>query len=178
MTQLFLVRHAASSGQAPDAPLTEAGLAQADALAQFLGSREVARIIASPYLRAVQTIEPFAAISGKSIELDERLVEHRLSALDLPDWREQLRASFSDLDRCLEGGESSRAARARALTVVGEAAAAGRPTVLVTHGKLLALLLGTFDASVDYEFWEKLSNPDVFVVQARARSFQRIWRTE
>ena len=146
-------------------------------MAGFLSTLDIACIVSSPYRRAVQTIEPFAVQRRLPIELDARLIEHRLSGVDLPDWREQLRSSFSDLDRCLEGGESSRAARERALAAVEDVAATGQRTLLVTHGKLLALLLGVFDATVGYEVWEKLSNPDVYSINTRDRSFRRIWTT-
>src|SRR4051812_46465684 len=52
---LLLVRHCQSSGQAPDAPLTPLGQQQADQLADLLQARGIARIVSSPYTRAVQT---------------------------------------------------------------------------------------------------------------------------
>jgi 2,3-bisphosphoglycerate-dependent phosphoglycerate mutase len=177
MTEIILVRHASSTHQATDAPLTAAGAAQSVMLAELLSTLEVTRIVSSPYRRAVQTVEPFSAQSGLAIELDARLGEHRLSGLELADWGEHLRASFDDLDRCLNGGESSRAARERALAAVEEAAATGQRTLLSTHGKLLALLLSAFDASVGYDVWQKLSNPDVYVLNPRAGSFRRLWKT-
>jgi 2,3-bisphosphoglycerate-dependent phosphoglycerate mutase len=175
MSEIIHVRHAASSGQAPDAPLTAAGLKQAHVLAELLSTLAVERIASSPYRRALQTVEPFRASAALDIELDARLVEQTMSAHDLPDWRDQLRESFNDLDRRLEGGESSREARARGLAALNGAVASGQRTVLVSHGKLLTLLLSAFDPSVGYDVWEKLSNPDVFVVQVRERSFRRIW---
>lgn len=177
MTEIILVRHASSTHQAPEAPLTAAGLAQAETLAEVLSTLDVARIVSSPYRRAVQTLVPFSTRSGIAIELDARLIEHRLSGVELADWRQHLRTSFTDLDMCLEGGESSRAARERGLAAVEEAAATGQRTLLVTHGKLLALLLGAFDASVGYEAWEKLSNPDLYVLDPRAQTFRRLWKT-
>ena len=174
-TEIILVRHATSSHQAPEAPLTAAGIAQAQALAELLDTLDIARIVSSPLRRAVQTAEPFSARSGLSIELDPRLSERRLSGSDLPDWRAHLRASFIDLDRCLEGGESARDARMRGLAVIDEAVATGRRTVLVTHGTLLALLLGAFDPSIGYEVWDRLSIPDVYIVQTRAGTLRRIW---
>ncbi|HTU59090.1 MAG TPA: histidine phosphatase family protein [Polyangiales bacterium] len=42
------MRHAASTGQAADAPLTAAGFAQAEALTKLLCALDVARIVSSP----------------------------------------------------------------------------------------------------------------------------------
>ena len=62
-SEVILVRHATSSHQAPEAPLSEAGFAEARALADLLGTLDIAHIVASPLLREVQTAEPFSARS-------------------------------------------------------------------------------------------------------------------
>src|SRR5690242_3154619 len=98
MDELYLVRHCASTGQAPDAPLTEAGFAQARALATALPRGCVDRIICSPYKRAIQSVTPFAELNRLPIELDDRLRERSLNIRDSDAWREVLAASFEDLD--------------------------------------------------------------------------------
>jgi len=50
MSRLLHVRHCASSGQHPEAPLTGAGLAQADALADHLAVHPIDRLVASTFL--------------------------------------------------------------------------------------------------------------------------------
>src|SRR6476619_921667 len=105
---LLLVRHCQSTGQAPDAPLTSLGEQQAEQLADVLQSRGIARIVASPYTRAVQSAQPLAQRLGLAIETDERLIERALTSDPLDDWRERLRAAWADFDLALPGGESSR----------------------------------------------------------------------
>jgi len=161
MDELFLVRHCESTGQAPDAPLTAAGLAQARALASALPRRCVDRIICSPYTRAIQSITPFAERNGLSIEIDDRLKERSLNIPDGVDWRKALEASFDDLDLVYKGGESSRAAMQRAVAVINDMTGASK-AMIVTHGNLMTLLLKSFDTTVGFAHWSRLTNPDVY----------------
>jgi broad specificity phosphatase PhoE len=66
-----------------DAPLTDLGVAQAEAVAAALGrdERAVSRVISSPLRRAADTAAPIAGAFGLSVEVDERLVE-----LDYGEW--------------------------------------------------------------------------------------------
>jgi 2,3-bisphosphoglycerate-dependent phosphoglycerate mutase len=162
---LYLVRHCQSSGQAPDAPLTPLGRQQAERLAMTLRSHGIARIVSSPYLRACQSVEPLARDLGLTVETDDRLIERVLSTEPLDDWRERLRAAWDDHDLTLPGGESSRQATRRGLAALAAILADGRrPTVVVSHGNLLALLLHAFDGRPGFTTWEQLTNPDLFEV--------------
>jgi 2,3-bisphosphoglycerate-dependent phosphoglycerate mutase len=167
MEQLYLVRHCEAAGQAPDAPLTDAGRLQADALAAALPPQCVDQIICSPYERAVQSITPFAHRNGLPIRIDERLRERSLGSPDSADWRQALEASFEDLDRVFTDGESSRAAMKRGIAVINEIVGASKAMV-VTHGNLMTLLLRSFDPSVGFAHWSRLTNPDVYHVRFTA----------
>jgi len=110
MKTIYIVRHCQAEGQEAEAPLTADGLVQADRLADLLMDSHVERIISSPYVRAKDSVAPLAGRLKLPVELDERLVERVLCAGFMNDWQQHLEASFRDLDLCLEGGESSRAA--------------------------------------------------------------------
>jgi 2,3-bisphosphoglycerate-dependent phosphoglycerate mutase len=164
-TVLYLVRHCQSSGQAPDAPLTPLGHEQARRLASVLEQRGIARIVSSPYRRALQSIDPLARRLDLAVENDERLIERVLSPEPLDDWRKRLQAAWNDHDLALPGGESSRAATSRGLAALADVLAGERqPAVVVTHGNLLALLLHAFDDRPGFSTWEQLTNPDLFEV--------------
>lgn len=181
MEEIVLVRHAATTGQEADAPLTIDGQHQARALDHFLRQFRIDSVICSPFRRAVESIDPFCRRAGLRVETDPRLVERVLSVRNLTDWREHLRRSFDELDYCLEGGESSRTAQERGMSVVREALVSTRRCALVTHGNLLALILKWADATVGFELWSRLSNPDVFVLHTDghgARGFSRVWDQE
>jgi phosphohistidine phosphatase SixA len=92
-----LVRHAfagdSSDWVGDDAlrPLDERGRRQAAGLVELLADHEIDRIVSSPYLRCVQTVEPLARARGLPIEHEEALGAHRLH--DVPVVLERFRGS-------------------------------------------------------------------------------------
>jgi 8-oxo-dGTP diphosphatase len=81
VVKLFLVRHAdagnRSSWPGPDRerPLSERGHRQADGLGAQLVDTRIARLVASPFTRCIQTLEPLGALLGVDVEVDDRLAE-------------------------------------------------------------------------------------------------------
>ena len=178
----LLVRHCESSGQAPDAPLTARGNVQAEALADFLTARSIARIVSSPYLRARQSIEPLARKLGLEIELDARLAERTLSPRPIEGWRDVVKRSFEDPEFHVLGGESGARTLARGLAAIRPLIESARDdglVVIASHGQLLSLVLHSIDPSFGYAGWEALSNPDVHLLEVSATTglaFRRVWR--
>jgi 8-oxo-dGTP diphosphatase len=82
----YLVRHAKAGSRERwaqpdrDRPLTEAGRVQAAGLARLLAP-DARRVMSSPYVRCVQTVEPLAEANGLRVEEEDRLAE----GAD-PDW--------------------------------------------------------------------------------------------
>ena len=80
---MLLVRHgsagdrAAWDGDDGERPLDERGLRQAEALVELITSYEIDRILSSPAIRCVQTIEPLARARGLAIDVREELAEGR-----------------------------------------------------------------------------------------------------
>lgn len=78
---LYLVRHAKAGsrdkweGDDRERPLTRNGRAQADGLVALFAGSPVTRLVSSPYVRCVQTLEPLARARGLAVELDARLAE-------------------------------------------------------------------------------------------------------
>lgn len=82
-TTILLVRHA-SAGERHEwegddrlRPLDERGRRQADGLVAQLSSYPVERVLSSPYLRCVQSVEPVARARGLVVEETDRLAEER-----------------------------------------------------------------------------------------------------
>ena len=176
---MLLIRHCQSSGQDPDAALTETGRKQAEALARFLSDYPIDMIVSSSYTRAKQSIEPFAANVGLPIHSDHRLIERTLSGSPIDNWREVVRDSFGDLELRIPGGESAREVLDRGWAAITELLDGGhRLPIAVTHGNLLSLILNSLDPNFGYDGWEALSNPDVFALKEAADGrliFERLW---
>ncbi len=80
-TSLHLIRHAAAGNrdrwEGPDEerPLSAKGFRQADHLAASLAGVGITRVLSSPALRCVQTVEPLAAALGVEVEPFPELAE-------------------------------------------------------------------------------------------------------
>lgn len=175
---VFLVRHGKAEGQEPAAPLTPDGLTQAIVLADLLEKAQIRQIVASPFARALQSIDPLAKRLGLGIEIDERLIEANLSTIDYPDWLDRLRTTFSDFELAFEGGESSRTASERGMAAIRDVLLTSEnPTVVVTHGRLLTLILKHFDSKYGFDEWKTLTAPDVFELTLvdSDSTIRRIW---
>ena len=80
---MLLVRHgsagdrAAWDGDDRRRPLDERGLRQAEVLVELMAPYQVERILSSPAVRCVQTMEPLAHARGLAIDVREELAEER-----------------------------------------------------------------------------------------------------
>ena len=80
-SRIHLVRHAKAKNRAewtePDEarPLTKRGRREAAAIAERLRDETVARLVASPFVRCVQTLEPLAETLDLAIETTDLLAE-------------------------------------------------------------------------------------------------------
>jgi probable phosphoglycerate mutase len=78
--ELVFVRHGRPAhlegvDGAADPPLTEVGHEQAQRVGEWLMTAEIDALYSSPMRRAVQTAEPFASLSGLTIEIRDHLRE-------------------------------------------------------------------------------------------------------
>jgi phosphohistidine phosphatase SixA len=81
VTLIYLLRHAKAKDREkwtePDdlRPLTKAGWRQAEALVELYADAEFVRLLSSPYVRCVQTLEPLAKARGLPVETADELAE-------------------------------------------------------------------------------------------------------
>ncbi|HEX5588634.1 MAG TPA: phosphoglycerate mutase family protein [Acidimicrobiia bacterium] len=78
---VYLVRHAKAgsrrnwSGKDSQRPLSKPGQRQADQIASVLAGAAITRIVSSPFVRCVQTVEPLASACGIPVDLSDALAE-------------------------------------------------------------------------------------------------------
>ena len=81
MSTVHLIRHAKAKNRQtwsePDhlRPLTKRGRREADAIAARLGEEPVTRLVSSPFVRCVQTLEPLAVALDLPVETTDLLAE-------------------------------------------------------------------------------------------------------
>lgn len=153
-TTIILVRH----GETPwnrerrmqghiDTALSEAGRAQAAALARRLAAHAFDAIYSSDLRRAWDTARAIGERTGHEIVPDPRLRERAFGIFEGLTYEdieamypeEFVRFESRDPDYVIPGGESARQFRARCLTCLGEIGArhAGGKAVVITHGLVL-----------------------------------------
>lgn len=183
MKNIYFVRHCTANGQHKDSPLTTVGMRQAHLLSLFLTEQDISvdKIISSPYLRAIESIKPFAELVNKQIEIDQRLQERILSEEPIDDWLEVLEHSFNDHQFSLTGGETANAAINRANEVLEPIYSGGdiKNVIIISHGNLLALLFQQFDKNFGFQQWKELKSPDVYRLKINGdnTSLERLWET-
>lgn len=113
---ILLVRHATAGdpsawiGDDRARPLDEDGRVQAAALVELLAERLLARVLTSPYLRCVQSVEPLARARGLPLEYrhelgDDAAPEEALAVLRELGANPAAVCSHGDLIRDLLGDE-------------------------------------------------------------------------
>jgi broad specificity phosphatase PhoE len=134
-----------------DPELTPLGLAQAAAAAQALAAAVLTRIIVSPYLRALQTLEPILALHPVPVDIMHEVRERAAFACDIGRPPDQLAAKFPHHDfahlpqRWWPGGVESTAetvARANGFRALMAARADSRTTLLASHWAFILALTG------------------------------------
>jgi 2,3-bisphosphoglycerate-dependent phosphoglycerate mutase len=108
------------------------------------------------------------------------LRERELPVVPPNEFENLIRQAWSAPDEPPRGGESNVRAQVRGLGVVRAALArhTGSEVVLATHGNLLALVLNGLDPTFGYEFWQRLSFPDIYQLvfdNSDLRRVERLW---
>lgn len=143
-------------------------------MADFFQGKGIKHIVSSPFARALATAKPTAEKLTLSIKQDKRLQERVLCGKPVDNWLELLESSFHDMDKKWPGGESSNQAKKRILAVVEEAAKTLEPTVIVSHGNLISLLLHAIDPQFGFKQWKGMQCPEVFHVDLRGQTITKI----
>jgi 2,3-bisphosphoglycerate-dependent phosphoglycerate mutase len=164
---IVLVRHAESVHPTPGGPdeyhrpLAETGLAQAEQLVEELAALKPDRIVASPYLRAVQTVQPLAKALGLPVHTDHELREWDSGLEPTPDYARHYEASWADPSFARPGGESLNQLTERAVSILRSFTGT---VVIGSHGIFVARALAGFGVPVDWPFSDAMPMPAIYLI--------------
>lgn len=164
--ELLLIRHALpvrrelEQGIA-DPELSEAGVAQAQRLADYLASESIDALYSSPLRRARQTAAPIAAVTGLDTVIVDDVAEwdrtsseyvpiEELKANDDPRWRAMVAGEFDMHD---ETPESFRARVVRAVDEIVDRHPGGRVAITCHGGVVNAYLAHVLGLPVSTGFF-------------------------
>jgi len=154
-TQVIIVRHGQTQWNIKgvrqghlDSPLTEKGLAQAEALGERLAREKFTLLYSSDLGRAVQTAQMISQATGHTIVTDARLRERHLGVfqgLNAEEIKERYPEEYRlhrtlGPDYVIPGGESVHQQVARNVACLKEVVEkhAGETIAVVTHGGVLS----------------------------------------
>jgi 2,3-bisphosphoglycerate-dependent phosphoglycerate mutase len=182
--EILMVRHA-HADWVPDEsrPLSARGARDAETVARRVEAGEIPTpraIYSSPYRRAIQTVEPLAVALALEIRIVEDLRERTLAEGAVADFPAAMRACWEDPDLALPGGESSSMAVERFAAAMRDVGARhdGGVIAIATHGNILGLWLRDGDPRYGYDFWSRMSWPDIYkvtLVAGRLGGVERLW---
>lgn len=196
-TRVLLVRHGQSQGNAArrfgghsPTPLSELGRRQAEAAARALASEGVTAIYSSDLLRAVQTAEPLARMTGLEINMTDAFRERsvgRMEGLTFEEAAERYPEEYAallrrDFEHVLKGGESYRQLLDRAAAELDRAVARHRGGTLAVFSHtgticiLVLHLMGALDAPDLKPVWVSSANCGVTRFEIQHGGLTRLLR--
>jgi len=130
--------------------------------------------------RAVETVTPRAGRLGIRPELMHALRERELPVVPSGEFDRIVSDAWHSPESATVGAESNIKAQTRGVAAVQRILTrhVGQHVVVSTHGNLLALVLNGLDSAVGYDFWRRLSVPDVYRLEFEGSAmtrFERIW---
>jgi broad specificity phosphatase PhoE len=194
-TRILLVRHGQSEGNAEGrfgghtaTPLSARGRRQARRAARALASEKITAIYSSDLLRAVQTAEPLAKLTGLEIKRTTAFRERSVGVMEgltfeeaAASHPEQYAALIRrDFEHVILGGESYRQMLDRASAKLDHAIEqhrGGRICVFSHTGTICILtlhLMGALDAPELRPVWIKTTNCGITRIELRSDGFVRI----
>jgi 2,3-bisphosphoglycerate-dependent phosphoglycerate mutase len=178
---LYFVRHA-HADWTPDEnrPLSAQGAEDAIRIAELLQEYPIRAIYTSPYRRAQQTVEPLAERLDLPLSIEPDLRERSLGSGPFEDFFQAIASVWQDPSFAHPGGESNKAAQKRGVFVIQRLKRQhhGDHVVVSTHGNLMALMLQHYQPALDFEFWQSLTMPDVYLLSFDSSDqvvLERVW---
>jgi 2,3-bisphosphoglycerate-dependent phosphoglycerate mutase len=183
VTNIYFVRHAHSiyTPEELNRPLSERGLKDAEQVTKLLAGENITDVVASPYKRAIQTVEGIANLLGLDIAVDDGFRERKLADSAIDNFDKVVLKYWQDFNFSVSGGETGCFAQDRGIKALMNILNKhrGGNIVIGTHGNIMVLIMKYYDKKYGYDFWNSLSMPDIYKLsfeEGRLLEVKRIWR--
>lgn len=169
-TTIYFVRHAEPNYNNHDdltRELTNKGLADCQLVTDFLADKTIDACYSSPYLRAYETIQPFADKAGLQIYKLDDLRERRVDSVWIEDFTNFTQRQWADFSYKLSDGESLQEVQDRnlqALQVLLEEHP-GQNLVVGSHGTALSTLVNHYQPNFNYQGFNSIKSLMPFVAK-------------
>jgi len=185
-TNIYFVRHAESNYVPEDddfyRPLSEKGKNDVIKVTGFFKNLNITRVLSSPYIRAVHTVEDVSKDKGLDMQIIEDFKERKVANRYLSDeeFKNFAKQQWNDFDYSLEGGESLNQVQERGIRSLKKVMRKyhSENIIVGTHGTWLGVILNYFDKKYDYNFWKTIKMPDIFLLSFENENLKYIKQKE
>ncbi len=170
MTTVYFVRHSRSDVSVwcdRTRPLTKQGLLDSEKVTSALKDMGITRIISSPYLRAVQTVEGLSKALGLEIITEEDFRERSAGGWHGDNFLDFVKAQWSDFNYKYGDGESLGEVRRRVITALERVIKAypDETVCIAVHGTMLAVLINNYFPDFGYECFMRIIDFMTYIVK-------------
>jgi 2,3-bisphosphoglycerate-dependent phosphoglycerate mutase len=158
MATIYLIRHAEPDFNVhndKERPLTKLGKESCKKVVEYLQDKEIDVIYSSPYVRAVDTIRPFAEKLGISITLENDFRERAMSGGWIDDFKTFAEKQWEDFWYKLKDGECLAEVQKRTISALERILNEEDNIVVSSHGTAICTMINYYDKAFGISrFWE------------------------
>ncbi|MCL2356328.1 MAG: histidine phosphatase family protein [Defluviitaleaceae bacterium] len=156
MTTIYFIRHAEPDFNIHDdfsRPLTEKGQTNCALVTKFLRDKNIDAVLSSPYLRARDTVAPFAESTGLEIRTIGDFRERKVDDEWILSFEDFTKKQWADFTYKLPNGESLEEVRVRNISALEGVLRefSGKTLAIGTHGTALSVIAHHYDNTYGYE---------------------------
>lgn len=182
-TNVYLVRHAHSI-YTPDEfnrPLSEKGYTDSEGARSILLTESIDVVLASPYKRAIQTVEGVAKDINLEVLTEDGFKERKVAEDSVDNFDSAMTKLWTNFEFAFQHGESNLEGQKRGINALNKVLDKynGKNIVIGTHGNIMVLIMNYFDNKYNFDFWKNLSMPDIYKLSFKEKEFigaERIWK--
>jgi 2,3-bisphosphoglycerate-dependent phosphoglycerate mutase len=158
MATIYLIRHAEPDFNVhndKERPLTRSGKESCKKVSDYLKDKEIDAIYSSPYVRALDTIRPFAKEQSIPIILENDFRERSMGGEWIDDFKTFAEKQWEDFQHKLKDGECLAEVQNRTIAALEKILNDRDNIVISSHGTAICTMINYYDKNFGIKnFWE------------------------